>query len=122
MDPEATLSAAERALGDGLYITSVEYLGFYCIWRLNGGFEAERGDERARALWNALSVFNAGQVGHLLGLAYRYRDQSDQCERAGYAMAAKGCRRTADRHFKACRSLNSSDPFDAIRILEPESP
>lgn len=122
MDPEATLSAAERALGDGLYITSIEYLGFYCIWRINGGFEAERGDDRARALWNALGVFNAGQVGHLLGLAYRYRDQSDQCERAGYAMAAKGCRRTADKHFKACRSLNSSDPFEAIRILETESP
>lgn len=122
MDPEATLSAAERALDAGLYITSIEYLGFYCIWRINGGFEAERGDDRARALWNALGVFNAGQVGHLLGLAYRYRDQSDQCERTGYAMAAKGCRRTADKHFKACRSLNSSDPFEAIRILEPESP
>ncbi len=55
MDPEATLQSAERALKRGDKSTAYEYLEYYTEWRQGGGFEPERGDERASEIWEIIS-------------------------------------------------------------------
>lgn len=48
MDPEASLKSAQAALADDNAADAAEYLQAYAQWRRRGGFEPNRGDERAR--------------------------------------------------------------------------
>ena len=62
MDPEACLQRVASALADGYIPDAIEDLCNYIDWRMNGGFEPDGGDERARGFIGSVHLMLAARL------------------------------------------------------------
>lgn len=118
MDPEATLTALERAILDKEFDTAVECLSHYIRWRLKGGIEPSNGDSRADAL--AKRLWNTPYAGTLLAptIAAALRDIRPHVA-AAYAKGTGGTL-VIDASARAIAlELKRLNPqFDVTRFLD----